>query len=144
MKIAIQMAQTTWEGPMASGTGMVRMRNSTAAELAVTWASRTERADGMTSPKEQAAAVHSACDAIALALRPGERKAAAERLATTATVTLDQAGGVPTIVSSHLDVTAMIPGLDRADFGGASELCLVPRLFTGAKITVNATLEPSA
>lgn len=57
------------------------------------------------------------------------------------------AGGVPTIVSSHLDVTASIPGLDPAGFdaviGEASELCPVSRLFADAKITVNARLEPS-
>ena len=113
MAIAIRMAQTTWEGPLASGTGTVRMGSGAAGELAVTWASRTERADGKTSPEELAAAAHSACYAMALALRLGERKAVPERLAITATVTLDEAGGVPTIVSSHLDVTARVPGSTR-------------------------------
>ena len=44
MAIAIRTAQTTREGPLASGTGTVRMGSGAAAELAVTWASRTERA----------------------------------------------------------------------------------------------------
>ncbi|MGH3283776.1 MAG: hypothetical protein ACRDPD_03670, partial [Streptosporangiaceae bacterium] len=65
-----------------------------------------------------------------------------------ATVTLDEEGGVPTIVSSHLDVTARVPGLDQAAFdavaGEASELCPVSRLFAGAKITVEAALEPAS
>jgi osmotically inducible protein OsmC len=34
----------------------------------VTWASRTERADGKTSPEELAAAAHSTCYALSLAL----------------------------------------------------------------------------
>jgi osmotically inducible protein OsmC len=63
-------------------------------------------------------------------------------------VALDEAGGVPTIVSSHLDVTASVPGLDKAGFDAviseASDLCPVSRLFAGAKITVDATLEPAA
>jgi osmotically inducible protein OsmC len=84
---------------------------------------------------------------MALALRLGEHKAAPERLAITATITLDEADSVPAIVSSHLDVTATGPGLDPADFdaviGEASELCPVSRLFAGAKITVDATLEPA-
>ena len=147
MAIAIRMAQTTWEGPLASGTGVIRMGSGAAGELAVTWASRTGRADGKTSPEELAAAAHSACYAMALALRLGEHKAAPERLAVDATVTLDEAGGVPTVVSSHLDVTARVPGLDKARFdavvGEASELCPVSRLFAGAKITVDATLEPA-
>lgn len=44
MAIAIRTAQTTREGLLASGTGTVRMGSGAAAELAVTWASRTERA----------------------------------------------------------------------------------------------------
>jgi len=148
MAIAVRMAQTTWEGPLARGTGLIRMGSGAAGELAVTWASRTERADGKTSPEELAAAAHSACYAMALALRLGEHKAAPERLAITATITLDEAGGVPAIVSSHLDVTARVPGLDPADFdavvGEASDLCPVSRLFAGAKITVDAALEPGS
>jgi lipoyl-dependent peroxiredoxin len=148
MPIAIRMAQTTWEGPLASGAGLIGMGNGAAGELPVTWASRTERADGRTSPEELAAAAHSACYAMALALRLGEHKAVPERLAVTATVTLDEVGGVPTIVSSHLDVTARVPGLDPADFdaviGEASDLCPVSRLFAGATITVGAALEPAA
>jgi osmotically inducible protein OsmC len=85
--------------------------------------------------------------AVRTALRLGERKAVPERLAVTATVTLDKANGIPTIVSSHLDVTARVPGLDPAGFDAviaeASELCPVSRLFAGAKVTVDATLEPA-
>jgi osmotically inducible protein OsmC len=147
MAIAIRTAQPTWEGPLGSGTGMIRMGSGATSELPVTWAARTERADGKTSPEELAAAAHSACYAMALALRLGEHKAAPERLAITATVTLDEADSVPTIVSSHLHVTARVPGLDKTAFdaviGEASELCPVSRLFAGAKITVDAALEPA-
>ena len=148
MAIAVRTAQTTWEGLLASGTGTLRMGSGATGELPVTWASRTGRADGKTSPEELAAAAHSACYAMALALRLGERKAVPQRLAVTAAVTLDESGGVPTIVSSHLDVTASIPGLDKTAFdaviGEASDLCPVSRLFAGAKITVDARLEPAA
>lgn len=145
MAIAVRTARTTWEGPLASGTGTVRMGSGAAGELPVTWAARTERADGKTSPEELAAAAHCAC--YAMALRLGERKVVPERLAITATVTLDEAGGIPTIVSSHLDVTAWVAGLDPAGFDAviaeASELCPVSRLFAGAKVTVDAALEPA-
>ena len=148
MAIAIRTAQTTWEGPLASGTGTTSMGSGAAGMLPVTWASRTERPDGKTSPEELAAAAHSACYAMALALRLGEHKAVPERLAITATVTLDEAGGIPTFVSSHLDVTARIQGLDQATFDAivaeASELRPVSRLFAEAKTTVDAALEPSS
>ena len=147
MAIAVRMAQTTWEGPLASGTGTVRMGSGATGELPVTWAARTERADGKTSPEELAAAAHSACYAMALALRLGQHKAVPERLAITATVTLDQADGGPTIVSSHPGVTARVPGLGKTAFdtmaGEASDLCPISRLFAGAKVTVDATLEPA-
>jgi lipoyl-dependent peroxiredoxin len=44
-------------------------------------------------------------------------------------------------------VTTIVPGLDKAGFdamvGEASELCPVSRLFAGARISVDATLEPA-
>ena len=83
MAIAIRRAQTMWEGPLASGTGTVRTGSGPTGELPVTWAARTQRADGETSPEELAAAARSACYAMALALRLGEHKAIPERLAIT-------------------------------------------------------------
>lgn len=148
MAIATRTAETTWEGLLASGSGQIRMGTGAAGPLPVTWASRTEKPDGKTSPEELAAAAHSACYAMALALRLGERKTPPERLTIAATVTLDEVDGVPTIVSSQLRVTARVPRLDEAGFQAAvheaNELCPVSRLFAGAKITVEAALEPAA
>ncbi len=44
MAIAVRRAETTWEGPLASGTGTIRMASGATGELPVTWAARTERA----------------------------------------------------------------------------------------------------
>jgi lipoyl-dependent peroxiredoxin len=52
------MAETTLAGPLASGTGLMRLGSGAAGELTVTWASRTGRPDGKTSPEELAAAAH--------------------------------------------------------------------------------------
>lgn len=45
-------------------------------------------------------------------------------------------------------MTAKVPGLHPAGFdavvGEASELCPVSRLFAGAKITVDAMLDPAS
>jgi lipoyl-dependent peroxiredoxin len=148
MAIATRTAETTWEGTLAGGTGQIRFGTGAAGPLPVTWASRTERPDGKTSPEELAAAAHSSCYAMALSLRLGERNAPPERLTIAATVTLDEADGVPTIVTSHLQVTARVPGLDATGFQAAvaeaSELCPVSRLFAGAKISVEAALEPGS
>jgi osmotically inducible protein OsmC len=70
-----------------------------------------------------------------------------ERMAAS-TVTLDENGGVPSIVSSHLEVTARVPGLDLidsdAETGETSWLYPVSRLFAGAKTTVSAALKSAS
>ncbi|MGH3322506.1 MAG: OsmC family peroxiredoxin [Streptosporangiaceae bacterium] len=144
MAIAERIAETTWEGTLASGRGTVSGSTGALGDLPVTWASRTERPDGMTSPEELAAAAHSSCFAMALSLRLGEHDAPPERLTVSATVTLDEVDGVPTIVSSALRVRART-SLDAAGFQAAvdeaAELCPVSRLFAGARVTVDAALE---
>jgi osmotically inducible protein OsmC len=146
MAIAERTAQTTWEGTLPRGRGMVHGATGAFGELPVTWASRTERPDGMTSPEELAAAAHSSCFAMALALRIGEHTATPERLTVSATVTLDEVDGVPTIVSSAIRVRGRVPDLDASGFQAAvdeaAKLCPVSRLFAGARITVEAELEP--
>ena len=145
MAIAERTAETTWEGTLAAGRGSVRGASGAWDSLPVTWGSRTERPDGMTSPEELAAAAHSACFAMALALRLGERRVTADRLSITATVTLDEVEGVPTIVSSVLRVRGRVPGVDQAGFRSAVDeaagLCPVSRLFAGAKVSVESELD---
>ena len=147
MTIAMRTAETIWSGPLASGSGTIRPATGALGELPVTWASRTAEPGGKTSPEELAAAAHSSCFAMALALRLGERKTAAEHLSVTAAVTLDEVDGRPTIVSSDLQVRGRVPGLDAAGFQQAVDeaavLCPVSRLFAGAKISVSAAFEPT-
>lgn len=145
MAIAERTAETTWEGALASGRGSIVGASGAIDALPVTWAARTERPGGLTSPEELAAAAHSSCFAMALTLRLGEHQLVPDRLTVRATVTLDQVGGLPTIVSSALHVRGRVAGLDKARFQAvvdeAAALCPVSRLFTGAHITVEAELE---
>jgi osmotically inducible protein OsmC len=143
--IAERTAQTVWEGPLASGRGVVTGNSGAYGELPVTWAARTEAPGGKTSPEELAAAAHSSCFSMALSLRLGEHGATPTRLTVSATVTLDAVDGLPTVVSSEVTVNAVVPGLDEAEFQAAVDeaaaLCPISRLFAGAKIVVSATLE---
>jgi lipoyl-dependent peroxiredoxin len=145
MPIASRRAETTWEGPLAAGQGSVRGDSGAIDALPVTWAARTEAPDGKTSPEELAAAAHSSCFAMALALRLGEHGSRAERLSVAATVTLDEVDGVPTITSSALEVRGRVEDLDAAAFqvalDEAAQLCPVSRLFAGAQISVHGELE---
>lgn len=146
MPIAARTAETTWEGSLARGHGTVQGHSGALDGLPVTWAARTERPDGMTSPEELAAAAHSSCFAMALALRLGEHHQAPQRMTIAATVTLDDVDGVPTVVTSALRIRGQVPGLDAAGFQSvvaeAAGLCPMSRLFAGARITVDATLDP--
>lgn len=146
MSIAERAARTTWEGPLASGEGELSQGSSGALDgLPLTWASRTEQPGGKTSPEELAAAAHSSCFSMALALKLGENHTPPQRLEVTATVTLDAVDGVPTITTSQLKVKASVAGLDAESFAAvvdqAAALCPVSRLFAGAEISVDAELD---
>ncbi|OBK11718.1 OsmC family peroxiredoxin [Mycobacterium asiaticum] len=148
MSIAERATQTTWEGPLDSGEGKLSRGSSGALDgLPLTWASRTEQPGGKTSPEELAAAAHSSCFSMALALKLGENRTPPQRLDVTATVTLDAVDGVPTITTSELTVRAQVDGLDDDAFAAvvnqAAALCPVSRLFAGATISVDAQLDQS-
>jgi len=147
MSIAQRSAVTTWTGSLAAGGGSLASGSGALAGLDVTWAARTEQADGRTSPEELAAAAHSSCFAMALALRLGEAHASAPTLRVEATVTLDEVDGAPTIISSQLIVRAKVSGVTGERFqravDEAAALCPVSRLFAGARISIEALLDPS-
>lgn len=147
MSIAQRNARTTWHGSLAAGSGEVSSGSGALDDLNVTWAARTEQPGGLTSPEELAAAAHSSCFAMALALRLSERQTPPQQLRVEGTVTLAEVDGLPTIISSQLLVKAQVRGLDADAFQAAVEeaaaLCPVSRLFAGARVSVEALLEPN-
>src|SRR5438034_3543551 len=129
MPIARREAEIIWEGPLARGTGTLSSGSGALDQLAVTWASRTERPDGKTSPEELIAAAHASCFAMALALVLGENQTPPERVAVNAACTLDEVEGAPRITTVALSVRAQVPRLEAAVFermvGQAAGLCPV-------------------
>jgi osmotically inducible protein OsmC len=73
----------------------------------------------------------------------GEAGVTAEKIETTATVTVENVGGGFSITSVHLDVQATIPGLEESKFQEiakkAKEGCPVSKLLK-ANITMDAKL----
>jgi lipoyl-dependent peroxiredoxin len=147
MSIAQRTAETTWEGSLAAGDGEIHSGSGALDGLGVTWAARTETPGGKTSPEELAAAAHSSCFSMALVLLLGKAHTPPRRLRVEAAVTLDDVDGVPTIVSSAVRVDGWVTQLDQAGFqkvvDEAAALCPVSRLFASARISVEATLQPS-
>jgi lipoyl-dependent peroxiredoxin len=122
MATAERRAEAVWEGTLAKGGGKVTLATSgLARDLPVTWASRTERSDGKTSPEELVAAAHASCFCMALSNTLGENGTPPERLEVAATVTFAQADGGWKVGSSHLQVKGRVPGLDAAAFREAAD-----------------------
>ncbi len=146
MPIATRAAEIDWEGPLASGAGTVSSGSGALGALPVTWASRTERADGKTSPEELIAAAHSSCFAMALSLVLGENHTPPDRVVVSAVCTLDEVDGAPKMTRSELRVRAHVEGIELADFEQqvqrAGELCPVSNALRGnVEITVHSEME---
>jgi osmotically inducible protein OsmC len=144
MPIAERSATCSWTGDLAHGSGSVSGASGAISDLAVTWASRTERSDGKTSPEELIAAAHATCFSMALSHGLTEAGNPPDQLEVTAEVTLDLVDGAPTIASSSLTVTGAVPGLDDEGFikaaTEAGKNCPVSRALQGLEISVSASL----
>ena len=135
-------ATTVWEGDLGHGSGVTTPQSGAFDATDVSWASRTARAAGKTSPEELLAAAHSACYCMALSHELGEAGTPPDRLEATATVQFVPGEGVK---SSHIVVSGSVPGVDQAAFAAAAaaagEGCPISGALKGnIEITVDATL----
>ena len=144
---AVRQARVTWNGDLMSGKGVVSASTSKAfSELPVTWASRTESADGRTSPEELIAAAHASCYSMALSAGLGSSGTPPQQLEVSATVTFDNVDGGWKVASSALKVNGQVPGIDAAGFQKAAEAakdgCPVSQALKGnVALSVETTLE---
>lgn len=145
MAMAERRAECVWEGDLAHGSGHVSVDSGAFAEFPVTWASRTERSEGKTSPEELIAAAHASCYSMALSGGLAEAGTPPERLKVRANATLDVVEAGLRIVTMDLEVWGRVPGLDLEGFLKAAEAakmgCPVSNALTGVGITLKAYLE---
>ncbi|WP_444667128.1 OsmC family protein [Cereibacter changlensis] len=131
-----------WQGDLKTGKGRVSTQSGVLSEAQYGFNTRFEDGPG-TNPEELIGAAHAGCFSMALSNVLGEQGLTADRIETTATVTLDKAEGGFAITAVHLEVTATIPGTDEATFQKAAETakvnCPVSKLLT-AEISMTATL----
>jgi osmotically inducible protein OsmC len=139
-------ASAAWQGSLKDGKGTLSTESGVLKQTQYSFSSRFENGVG-TNPEELLAAAHAGCFTMALSAQLGEAGMKAEKLDTTATVTIEKVGNGFTITQSHLDLVARIPGADKAKFDAAVKAaetgCPVSRLFN-AKISVSARLEALA
>ncbi len=144
---ATRTATVTWTGTLAQGSGTVSAGTSELfTDLPVSWASRTEAANGQTSPEELLAAAHASCFSMALSGALGRAGTPPEHLHVSATVTFDKVGEGWGVTTSEIDVFGVVPDIDEAAFDAAArdagDNCPISKALSGnVRITVTAALE---
>lgn len=119
---ATRRADVTWEGDLLHGNGVASAGTSRSFHaLPVSWASRTESAQGRTSPEELLAAAHASCFAMALSFGLANAGNPPKKLEVSAEVTFDKVDAGWRVSSSAITVRGNVPGLDASAFRKAAE-----------------------
>ena len=138
-------AHVVWEGDLASGSGRLTEEDSrTIREAPVTFASRVEQPEGMTSPEELIASAHATCYAMALSNTLAEKGTPPERLTVDAVCTLDDEA--LRITTMDLDVRGEVPDIGEEEFEDAAreadEICPVTNALRGnVEIRLHTSLD---
>ena len=131
-----------WQGGLRDGKGTVSTASGVLSNTQYSFSTRFENGVG-TNPEELIAAAHAGCFSMALSNVLAQAGMTADSIDTTATVTLDKVGAGFEITDIHLDLTARIPGADKAKFeeaaNNAKANCPVSKVLK-ANITLDAKL----
>jgi osmotically inducible protein OsmC len=133
-----------WQGSLKEGKGTVATESGTLNNAPYSFTSRFEHGAG-TNPEELLGAAHAGCFSMAFSGQLSGAKLTAERIATTATVTVEKGESGFAMTKVHLAVEAKVPGADDATIqklaADAKAGCPVSKLFN-TTITMTVTLVP--
>ena len=136
-------ASAVWTGGIKDGRGKISTESGVLRDTPYSFSTRFENGAG-TNPEELIAAAHAGCFSMALSAQLGNAGLTAERISTSASVTLEKSGAGFAITAVHLDVTAKVPGADGRSFetaaNNAKTGCPVSKVLNAA-ITMDARLE---
>ena len=136
-------ASAVWHGDLKNGKGAISTESGVLSQTQYSFSTRFENGVG-TNPEELIAAAHAGCFSMALSAELGKGGITPESIRTSALLTMDRLETGWTVTEIHLEVSAKIPGADRAAFEQAANAakagCPISRLLN-AKITMNAQLE---
>ena len=136
-------ASAVWKGGIKDGRGTISTDSRVLTDTQYSFSTRFEEGKG-TNPEELIAAAHAGCFSMALSGQLGSAGLTAEKINTTAAVTLEKTDAGFTITAVHLDVSAKVPGADNQAFETAANSakagCPVSKVLN-AKITMDAKLE---
>jgi osmotically inducible protein OsmC len=136
-------ASAIWRGDLKGGKGSISTESGVLKETQYSFSTRFENGVG-TNPEELIAAAHAGCFSMAFSAELGKAGLTPESIQTTATITMEKTDAGFTVTESHLEMTAKIPGADRAkalEIANAAKAgCPISRLLN-AKITLDANLQ---
>jgi lipoyl-dependent peroxiredoxin len=131
-------ASAVWRGGLKDGKGTISTESGTLKDTQYSFSTRFESGVG-TNPEELIAAAHSGCFAMAFSAELGKAGLTPESISATATVSLDKTNDGFSVTESHLDVTAKVPGADKAKVqeiaNAAKAGCPISRVLN-AKVTM--------
>ncbi len=138
-------ASAVWQGDLKQGKGTISTASTVLKDTQYSFSTRFENGVG-TNPEELIAAAHAGCFSMALSAALGKAGFTPKRIATTATVNLEQVQGNWTITTIALDLEASVPAVTPAQFDAiaadAKANCPVSRVLN-AQISLNAKLQNS-
>lgn len=136
-------ASAIWSGDLKQGHGALATQSGVLKETPYSFHTRFESSPG-TNPEELIAAAHAGCFTMALSASLGGAGFPPKRLATQATVSLEQVDGKWTINTIHLETEAWVPNISAEQFqqiaADAKANCPVSRVLR-ADISLHAVLE---
>ncbi|HVM59595.1 MAG TPA: OsmC family protein [Verrucomicrobiae bacterium] len=137
-------ASAVWNGGLKDGKGAISTESGVLQDTQYSFSTRFENGIG-TNPEELIAAAHAGCFSMALSAQLSGSNLRPDRIATTATVTLEKLDAGWTLTAVHLDVSAKVPNATPAAFETAARNakagCPISRVLN-ATISMEARLEP--
>ena len=131
-----------WSGGLKDGKGTISTQSGALDAYPYGFATRFEGVPG-SNPEELIAAAHASCFTMALSLILSEAGLTAEKMETSAVVTLEKLDDGFAVTASALTLKATIPGTDDATFqelaGKAKVNCPISKLLK-ADISLSAEL----
>jgi len=137
-----RQASAEWQGSLKQGKGNLSTESGVLAKAQYSFGTRFESGIG-TNPEELVAAAHAACFSMQLAALLGKAELVPEQIDTTALITFENLKQGWTVIESHLEVNASIPGATAEAFAKLAEEaktgCLMSRLLN-TTVTMTAKL----
>ena len=134
-----RQATAVWNGSGKEGNGTLSTQSTVLNNSQYSYKSRFEEGIG-TNPEELMAAAHAGCFTMKLSFVLGAAGYTPDRIETNCVITLENGA----ITTSHLQVTATVPGITKEDFDKAAQEaktdCPVSKAYN-LDISLEANLE---